>query len=1153
MQKKSFFKDLIRSIYKSKARFLSILAIIAIGVGFYAGINATEPDMILSADKYYRDKNLSDFRIISPLGFTEKDIKDIRSIEGVDKIQKGYSKDLFLSSYEGNISTIKLFSYDHKDFKNSSGINIPIIKEGRMPEKSGEMVVEYGVNVPEEIKVGSEVTLSLPSGEKQEDFIKNNKFTIVGIVDSPLYINFERGQTNIGDGSIDFFAYINEDDFSMERITDLFIATQDSQKLRAYSKEYKDHLVPMEKLLNDLGIKAMTRETQELRDELNKGKKELESEKRKAERDLANAEKELLVAEREISRGERELKENRIKYTKELEDNRTELEKGKEELEKGKVLYQENYEKWLEGYEEYNIGMSELNDAKAQLETARIQLEGGEAELSDAKAQLEGLEEAIVQLENIRKRLVDNPDISQEEFNRLVDEVNFIPIEVAIYLKEAYKYIDDDASNIIIIIDMTISTLEEEFKSGKEEYEAGLKELNKNKNFYEKSLKEYQAGLKELNDAKVSIEQGEIELAKAKADIKENERKLAEGEAALIQGQKELDNSLEEARLQLAEARVELAQGWETFEEEKKDALQKIEDAQEEIKDAERKILEIPKEWFVLDRDGNPGYAGYGDDAQRIGAVAKVFPLFFFLVAALVCLTTMTRMIEEERGQIGTMKALGYNTITISSKYLIYALLSSLIGALLGLSVGFKLFPIAIMNAYGIMYKIPERIAVYHYNYAIISILMAVITTVAASLLATLQELRSTPAMLLQPKAPRPGKRIFLERITPLWKRLSFSHKVTARNIFRYKRRFLMTVIGIAGCTALLLTGFGLRNSINDIMDIQFDEIFIYDGQVVLDTDKDEDERELGEILGQQKDVTSYLRTLNQSVNALVEGSGRSYDVNLLVPEDTEDFKEFFKLQERRSKNKIELSLRGAVISEKLAELINVDVGDTFKYRDSDNINYEIKVDAIAENYLSHYIYMSPDYYDQITLTSPKYNSGVFNIEKMESINEQDFKERLIEHKGVMGVMFTEGIASEVLDTMESLDYVVWILIISAGALAFVVLYNLTNINITERIREIATIKVLGFRDKEVSTYVYRENLILTIIGTLVGLVLGLLLHGFVIGTMEIDAMMFGKSIHLISFIFSIILTMFFSLLVNFFMYFKLRSVNMVESLKSIE
>ena len=1166
MGQNSFLKDLVRTIYKTKARFFSILAIIAIGVGFFAGINATQPDMLLSAEKYFKEHNLSDFKIISPLGFREQDLEEISKIRGVKDIQWGYSKDVFLNFGGATSSIVKIFSFDADDFIDSKGQNIPLIREGRMPQRPGEMAIEYGINVPKELKIGSKVDLYLPEGENIKNYIKSREFTITGIIDSPLYINLERGQTNIGNGSIDFFAYIIEKDFNMDRYNDVFISTNESKNLSPYSNEYKEYIASIKKPLEDLGKRAIEEETGELKEELKKGMEELKRNKEKAERELAKGEKELLDGQREIEEGEEELAEARIKYIKELEDGRLELEKGKKDWEKGREAYLENYEKWLEGYAEYNQGVEKLNNAKLQLDKAKIELDQGEMELQEAKAmldegknQLDILEESIVQLKNLRQIIVDGPSLSQEEFNGIVDNIDGLPKEVKVALKESYKYIVENPEGVLVVLNMTISRLEEELASGKKEYEKGKKEfedglrkLNEGKELYKTSLKEYEAGLRELRAAKVEIDKGKSELDRAKTLLSENNFKITQGEKELEQGRIELEKSLEEGQEKLIEARGELSKGWSIYNKEKEEALEKLREAEIDIRDAQRKIKEIPEGWFVIDREGNPGYGDYNDDAERIGAVAKVFPLFFFLVAALVCLTTMTRMIEEERSQIGTMKALGYNTLAISSKYLIYALLSSLVGALVGLAIGFKLFPIAIMNAYGIMYRIPERIAIYHYDYGIISILLAVFTTVSSSLLATLQELKSTPAMLLQPKAPRPGKRILMERITPLWKRLSFSHKVTARNIFRYKRRFFMTVIGIAGCTALLLAGFGIKDSI-DILDVQFGEIFTYDGQIILDTNKEEGKRDLEEILGKEREVDSYIRALNQSVEALVKDSDRSYNVNLLVPENTEDFKEFFDLHERVTKKTLDLNSKGVIITEKLAELLKIKLGDSFEFRDTDNIRYEVEVKGIAENYLSHYIYMSPEYYDNIVLKDPLYNGGIFTVKDINNLDKNNFKEKLMAHEGVLATFFIDGIAKEVHYSMDSLDYVIMIIVLSAGALAFLVLYNLTNINITERIREIATIKVLGFRDKEVASYVYRENLILTLIGTFVGLILGVFFHKYIIATMEIDEMMFGKNISLLSYILSIVLTIIFSILVNIFMYHKLKNVNMVESLKSIE
>lgn len=1089
MKKKSFYKDLIRSIYKTRARFLSILSIIALGVGFFAGINATEPDMLLSADAYYKDRNLSDFRIISPLGFTGADIENIKRLTGIETIQEGYSRDIFLTSGEGNTSVVKLYSYNTKDYSGETGLNKPVVVEGRMPENTGEIAIDRGKIMHPDMKIGGQVKLSLPNEEDEKGFLITYSYTVVGFINSPMYIDFERGQTNIGDGSIDFFAYVLEDDFKLDKITDLYIRTSDSINLAAYSKEYIDHLSPIEASLKDLGTASIAKETKSMRDELSKGREELVLNKQKSDRELTDGEKKLISSEKEIIKGEIELNNNEKKYKKEFEEQRKTLNDAKKDIQNNRALYNENYNKWLVGYNTYKASKVELDKTKTELDAANNQISQSQKELD----------------------------------------------------------------NLLVLLESTSPDSNPQYETLKAQYDTGVKLLKENRVKYEAGLKAYQEGAVKLSESKAVIDKGKSELDMAKAALDGNEKKIAQGEAALKKGEENFKSSLEKGRKSLADARLELAEGKKTFDAEKKLALEKIADAEIEIKDAERQLMKIPDNWFVLTREGNPGYSGYGDDAERIGAVAKVFPLFFFLVAALVCLTTMTRMIDEERTQIGTMKSLGYNTLTISSKYLIYSILASLIGTFLGLAVGFKLFPGVIMNAYQIMYKIPVKLTPFHVNYMLISLIFAVATIIFAVMFAILQELRLSPAALIQPKAPVPGKRILLERIAPLWNRLSFSRKVTARNIFRYKRRLFMTVIGIAGCTALLVTGFGLRDSINDIMNKQFKEIFIYDAQVMLDEKNTNAEKSLEGTLKSYDEIKAQMKTLSERVNVLASNSGRTYETNLIVPEKLQGFNDFFDLHERVSREGLNLTGDGAIITEKLSRLLNLKTGDTLTYRDSDSNTFDIKIAGIAENYLSHYIYMSPEYFDRVTLETPLYNSTLLNFENPEKLDENAFKEELIKNDGILGVMFLKSLENNFGDTMKSLDYVVLVLIISAGLLAFVVLYNLTNINVTERIREIATIKVLGFRENEVSIYVYRENIILTIIGTMAGLLLGVILHSFVINTMEIDTMMFGRKAHLISFILSVLLTMFFSILVNLFMKSKLRNINMVESLKSIE
>ena len=1052
MKKLSFYKDFIRTIVKSLPRFLSITAIIAIGVGFYAGINATEPDMQLSADAYYKKNRLSDFRIVAPMGFKSSDISAVVNTEGVMEVQEGYSKDLFLESDVGNTSIVRLYSYNSKDYNEKDnqdgGLNVPHILEGRMPLQSGEITLEHGVNVSREITLGSMVSLSVGNDENTSDVLKKETFVVVGVIDSPLYIDFERGQTNIGDGSVDFFAYIMSEDFALEKYTDLFIRTMDSSSFLAYSEGYKSHLEPIKKAMEDLGTAAMSSTIRDAEEEVAKGRKELADQWREAETQLEEAWDKLLAAEKEISDGRKELDSNYIRYSEEMDRKNIELGNGWEALSQGR--------------------------SRLAAEEAKVAAE--EAKLDAVMAQLTG---------------------------GLTQPGDMMP--------SGDSGIDPEAAKA-----------------------------------------QLEAAKAQMEAAKAQIGAAKAQLADSRIKLDATEAMLAEGERALLQGRQDLEKSTAEGRLKLEDAGATLASGKSSYESEKADAIQKKKDAQVKLDDAEKKIASIPDGWFVNTRDGNPGYSGYGDDIQRIGSVAKVFPLFFFLVAALVCLTTMTRMVEEERMQIGTLKALGYKATIISSKYIAYALLSSLTGAIIGLSVGFQLFPTVILNAYAIMYKIHGRVTPFHWNYAWVSILLSVFTTMTVTLLVAMKELRATPASLLQPKAPKPGKRILLERLTPIWRRMSFIYKVTARNLFRYKQRFLMTIFGIAGCTALLLTGFGLRNSINDIVDIQFDDIFLYDGQVYLDRDKDLKERDLGKILGENPDVKSYLSIFSQAGDVL-KGEDRSYAINLMVPKDGADLGEFIDLHHRVSREKIQVPSEGAVITEKISELLGLHIGDVIKYRNPDNAIYELEVASIAENYISHYIFVSPEYYQKVSREEPDYNGGLFLLKQPAAIEESAFKEGLMKHSGVLGSMLVKSLSDKVQDTMGSLVYVVFVLILSAGVLAFVVLYNLTNINITERIREIATIKVLGFWDKEVSAYVYRENISLSLLGALTGLAMGFLLHRYVMSTMEVDSMMFGKKIHLVSYFFSILLTMVFSLFVNLIMFYKLKNINMVESLKSIE
>jgi putative ABC transport system permease protein len=1162
----SFLKDFLRTLGKSLTRFLSIVAIIALGVGFFAGMSATEPDMILSADRYYQQQNLADFSLISPIGFIDEDIDSIRSLDGVQTVQPGFFKDIFLTAEGGSRATVRLSGISADDT-----LNQPLILEGRLPQQAGEIALESGAlfSSAAAIDLGSTVSVSLPNGDAIADSLVTANYIVVGKIQSPLYISFDRGQTNIGDGTIDYYAVTVPESFALERFVQVYVRTADSASLMAYTKQYDQHLDPIEATLANLGKTVVGTKTQQLRDELNEGKAELLQNKRAAELELADAKQQLLDAELEIFDGEKELAEQEALYAEELKQQKEKLEQGRADYHAGMLLYYAGYDQWLEGYTTWQNQRDQLNDAKLQLDDAKNQLDQGERELASAKLQLETarqqlelLDQTISALRQIRSAIpAESPALSQAEFDRLLENIRQFAPELAAYI-EAYYNPDDPAmlSQLSDFLDSSLAQLERsqaeataEYTAGVAEYEAGVRLLAEKKREYEEGRRKVDQGFVQLNAAKADIDDGKAALDRSRDQLNAAKAQIDAGELALIRGELRLQQEIQQGRETLADARATLSEAQITYERERDEALAKIAAAEDEIREAERQLVEIPVQWFVYTRAANPGYSGFGDDARRIGAVARVFPFFFFLVAALVCLTTMTRMVEEERMQIGTLKALGYSSFAIAAKYLLYALLASLIGSVIGLFTGFWIFPATIMRAYGIMYQIPEFITPPHLDKGLLSVFLALGTTVTAALAASLNELRAVPAVLMQPRAPKPGKRIFLEHVLPVWQRLSFSQKLAARNVFRYKQRLLMTVIGIAGCTALLLTGFGLKDSINAIVGKQFDEIFLYDGQLMINTDRAGAEQEMDQLLSVHPDLSSYLKVLHESVTIIEDNASMTHAANLVIPEDADRIGEFFDLHERLSGNGLSLYLGGAIISEKLAGLLNLRPGDTLTFTDSENRTYSVPVIGIMENYLTHYIFMSAEAFDRITYRTPPYNGAVFNLNDAQAFDQKSFQEGLMANETVLGSFFTGSLAEEFSKTIGSLNLVVLVLIISAGALAFVVLYNLISINITERVREIATIKVLGFRDLEVSAYVFRENVVLTVLGTLVGLLTGVFLHRYVMDTMEIDTIMFGKVIHWSSYLLSVLLTMVFSVLVNAVMHGRLRRIKMVESLKSVE
>lgn len=593
------------------------------------------------------------------------------------------------------------------------------------------------------------------------------------------------------------------------------------------------------------------------------------------------------------------------------------------------------------------------------------------------------------------------------------------------------------------------------------------------------------------------------------------------------------------------------------YDEQKQKAEDELQDAQEKLNDAKTQIAKIEKPtWYILDRNSNYGYAEYIQDTDRIGNLAKVFPIVFFLVAALISLTSMSRMIEEQRVQIGTLKALGYNKIQISFKYIIYAFLATIIGGIAGMIIGFKLLPAIITMMYGMMYTLPKAECVIRMDIGMLGLGFALICTLVATIYTCVKELKEKPAELMLPKAPKPGKRIMLEKITFIWKRLKFTNKVTARNVFRYKKKMLMTVIGVAGCTSLIIAGFGIRNAIGNMIPNQYGEIFKYDGTIEFKDDvtktQIQEENEKVKSLDKIEDtLPSYMKTVE------ITSIQNSQTINLVVPEQTDRLNEFIGLRSRKHKKETyTLDDESVIISEKIANLLKIKVGDTITIKNTDDIEKDVKVGAITENYIYHFMYMSSNLYNKL-YGENTYKPNTLLIKEVEGTTEDDEetagKTILKDDTVVAGVSFLSRTKDIFADVMDKMQLVVYILIISAGLLAFAVLYNLSNVNISERIRELATIKVLGFYDKEVFNYITKETRILTVLGIFLGLFGGYFLSMFAVKTCELDMIMFNYDIGKMCFIYGIAITIIFAEIVNLAVNRTLKKISMTESLKSVD
>lgn len=800
-----------------------------------------------------------------------------------------------------------------------------------------------------------------------------------------------------------------------------------------------------------------------------------------------------------------------------IESQRQQLAANRSELESGLATVEDGLSQLSQKESELNAGLEQITAGQAQIDAGWIQIQEQENTLAASKAEIEAGEQ---ELEKGQKQL----KAAKKKLNK------------------AQKEIDSNAETLA---------------AGQAELDANVAKLNDNEAQYASGLEQYNSGARQIAENEAKLTSGEQEIAENEAKLADGEKEIADNEKKLADGEKEItdnEKKLQDAAKDLKKGEKDLADGKKEYEDAKKDAEDEIAENQQKLDDAKKELedLEMP-EWMVTDREELPEYTDYGDNADRLRNIGQVFPVIFFLVAALISLTTMTRMVEEQRTQIGTLKALGYKKSAIAAKYICYAFFATLLGSVLGMLIGEKIIPYIIITAYGIMYhNVANTISIdYQPGFALIASTASVVCTVGATLFASGKELQETPASLMRPPAPKEGKRVLLERLTFIWKHLSFSWKSTIRNLFRYKKRLIMTVFGIAGSMGLMLVGFGIQDSISDIAAIQYRELQHYDGMVIEDSDATEEEHaELFEYMKENEQIAHCNRVQMTKISA-PKGSS-SVSIYLFVPESLSEFAKDVTLKNRITGETYELTDEGAAISEKTASLLGLKVGDMIPLKKGDK-EYKVRVAVITENYMSHYLYMTPRVYEQTFGEMPEYENIVFTMQEDCKDDLEMAGTRILANPGALSISYTSSLASQVDRMLSTLDAVILVLIVSAGMLAFVVLYNLNNINITERQRELATLKVLGFYDGEVSQYVLRENVILTVLGIMFGAVFGILIHRYVITTVEVDAVMFGRNIKPLSFLYSGILTSIFSIVVNGVMHFKLKTIDMVESLKSVE
>lgn len=1156
MKKNAMRKNLTQSILKSLGRYIAIVAIIALGASMFVGLLMTKTDMVATGQKHMDELNMFDLRLMNSYGWDLDAVDTVKDFPGLVDVEGVMYTDIIVKLNDSADDLVYRF------YAMPEKVNRFLLRGGRLPEAPDECLAD-GYHTDDSI-LGTKIHVSETNDEDAADALVYKTYTVVGYIASPLYMDMNRGTTSVGSGSLSNYVIIPRESMDLDYYAEINVTIPGDYAV--YSDKYNDAMEEagdkIEPLLQPLADQRLTKVKQEAWDAYNEGKQEYEDglkefteEKAKAEQELADAYQQLLDAEQEIADNEKRLEDGQNQINAawgQISSGEAELRSGKQQLETMKSLMldpivsmeepvRKNYENTVAQIESLEAQIAAID---AEIAAIRQEMAADGALLAELDNQIDSTNNQINSLNvrlqgaiGMRDLLMLMPSTNAEAIAQLNASIASMEAERA-GLQALLPELEAQRAEVADRVGEPLSRIDA-LEEQKEPLQSEINMLNL-------SLEGIKTNLDRLTSARESVESM---LADSEAQIAEGEKQLAEGKAQLYYQQSVLDDgkqALEEGKLELEDGWKEYKEGKAEFETEIAEAEAELADAKEQLEEALEIILSMRKnEVIILDRNSNIGYNSLDSASDIVQGVSRVFPAFFLLVAALVCITTMTRMIDEERTQIGTLKALGYSNGAIISKYLIYAGSGAVVGCGLGVLVGSAAFPVILWQAYKIMLYITDGI-VLKINWWLCGAVVGAYT--AVMLLVTWyccrKALKEEPAELIRPKAPDAGKKILLEYL-PFWKRISFLNKVTIRNIFRYRQRLAMMLVGIGGCTALLVTGFGLRDSIVNVVDYQFQEVTTYDMSVYFSEGQNPEQQAdfIKDVAYGSENTMFYHQS---SVD--LEFDDHTREIYLIAA--GEGVTDFIDLHEDETVIPFP-GVNEVVISVGAAEGMGMEVGDVIHMRNADLKTLELTVSGIYDNHVYNYAIIHPDTIVE-QWGEPAAEQMAF-VKVKEGQDAHELSADITGMSGVMNVSVSEDLADMVGSMMEALDLVVWVIVFCAGALAVIVLYNLTNININERIREIATIKVLGFNAKETAMYVFKENLSLSAIGSVVGLGLGYLLLLFVMSQIRIDMVYFKALVMPVSYVISIVLTMLSACVVDFIFYFKLDKINMAEALKSVE